>query len=253
MTTVKLISFLILILLLICPVLAQPPFEPQASATFGIDIAFPKFGVFEQGKEFELHFHVHNSTNFLLTNETTSCTIHIYNDVGLHIIEQDIAYDLNTTDFSYTFNKSMADIQGSYTYIVNCNSTTEAGFISNSFKITESGELQVFDIGNVLIVSILVILFFLVLIYLGEHSESIYSRMASRIFGIGIILSQMVLLLFLVYLEQSGVSFTRLLNVNFWVLFNGLIGVALFGIVRIFIAIVNPATEDNEDKAKWVK
>lgn len=84
-----------------------------------------------------MNFHPFNSTYQKLDNITTDCTIHIYGPRGTHLVEEQLLYD--TGEFYIQINATVFSIAQQADFIIWCNSTQEAGLVSGTFYITESG------------------------------------------------------------------------------------------------------------------
>lgn len=135
----KIILLIIFILFLSSVGYAQPPFE-QESREGSIQIDFPKNEIFKFNEPFELHWHIFNSTNHLIRNDTGRCFIDMYDLAGHHIVQQELNYD-PPFDFEFLVNSSLLTKVGRYPYIIGCNDSAslEGGFISTSFLVTNSG------------------------------------------------------------------------------------------------------------------
>ena len=124
---------------------ANPP-TPQTTSEYGkgIQIVYPKFNYIEYGTNFSFHIHAFNGTNHILTNETTNCTFHLYNSSGNHVLKQIMFFD-DPFDFEVIITPPIFKL-GYFSYIVQCQTYTafqgnqEAGFVSDSFKVTMIGE-----------------------------------------------------------------------------------------------------------------
>lgn len=142
----KINTLLLLTLLLVLAVLpavsAQPPAFQVTNPNMEIAAIFPS--THQEGKDFTFHAHAINLTNpaqSFLTNETTTCYIHIYNlsNGGEHIIEDIMSFSDNGIDFEYTvsgnnFVKGMI-IQTS----ILCNTSIMADQTIGETQITYSG------------------------------------------------------------------------------------------------------------------
>ena len=102
-------------------------------------ILYPKIDYAQQGELLKLHFHILNGSGYLvIPSNTTSCYIHIYDNKGNHIVESTLSHDSNAEDYVYNFIQTSQ--VGHYPYNVWCNNSKEAGYLSTSFEITQSGE-----------------------------------------------------------------------------------------------------------------
>jgi len=85
-----------------------------------------------------LSFNVYNSTGYKLNISNTNCTVQLYNTTGNNIMSQYAIFNANYNyiDFNYSLNSKL----GTYSYSIYCNSTQqEAGFVTGSFYVTETG------------------------------------------------------------------------------------------------------------------
>lgn len=149
---------LILGLLLISFVSAQPPFQQTTIVNEGIQIEFPKFEYLEIGESFQLNVHPFNASNGLrLYNDTTDCELHGFYKNGTHAIITPLDFNLNNSDF---FIDIPADffVGGKGSYIIYCNTSDIGGFVSGPIYITHTGfELKI----EVAIIDIALLLFFI--------------------------------------------------------------------------------------------
>ena len=72
----------------------------QVNTLEGLEIAYPKFEYVPQNNNFTLHTHVFNGTT-IITNATTSCFLHLYNQKGKHIFERWLSWDSNNLEFLF--------------------------------------------------------------------------------------------------------------------------------------------------------
>ncbi len=133
--------------LFISLVVAQPPPQVNVNIDTGVDIEFTKIDLFENGKDHIFNVHVFNrSTGLQLTNITTDCNFHLFDNKGFHMINQfkmpfdsiGIDWDLMVAGDNFTRN-------GEYSALVVCNATDIAGFSSFGFEVTPTGLGDIFD------------------------------------------------------------------------------------------------------------
>lgn len=142
---------------------AQPPFLQEADSD--LEIFFPKIFHYPQNAEIYLHFHVVNSTLSIMTNETTDCFIHVYDNLGAHIVEDNLSFSENGIDFEIDFNQTQRI--GEYGYIVQCeNDEDERGIVSTQFFVTKSGKDESINSGT-LLTTIPFLLFFMILWFIS--------------------------------------------------------------------------------------
>lgn len=135
------LGFIVLFTLLLIPLaVAQPPFQQVSGSERGLDLRFPPVDVIKANTTVTSHMHVHNSTDgLLLTNSSVTCFLHLYNNVGDHIVEKEMGFDDNNVDFEQVILGGNFSKLGFYSFIVWCNSTLSGGFVSGGFEVTPNG------------------------------------------------------------------------------------------------------------------
>ena len=158
-------------------VYAVPPFiSPQEEGYITIQI--PQIIYYQHGENITFNFHVYNYTGYILDNTTTNCTIHMYNNLGEEIIDEDLIFE--GYDFIYVSNDSVFQEGEYYSYLVDCQSDMYAGFISTFFQVTyEGAEKHV--AGFPIAIIILIPLIFSILTIVGAATLS-EQHSALRIF-----------------------------------------------------------------------
>lgn len=131
------------LLILVSFVAAVPPFSVVQTASDNLDIAYPKNPAFIQDQSFNLHFHVFNSSGFILKPNQATCIIHIYNASNNHLLERNMTGDSNGLEFVVNLNSTHSSRIGSYPYIVQCNTTNEGGFVSTTYEVTANGTYNI--------------------------------------------------------------------------------------------------------------
>ena len=119
---------------------AVSPFITTTQSGGNLFVEYPKISYFIQNRDIKLHYHVYNSTGYLVTgNDTnpTACNLHLYDNTGAHIVEEYLTMDSNGMDFKYDFSDT--ERVGEYTAVVGCNNSKEAGFLSYEFEVTPTG------------------------------------------------------------------------------------------------------------------
>jgi len=134
--------FIFLFLLVLTPfIFAQPPAQVNLNIDTGIGIEFTKIEVFENNQVHFFNVHAFNrSDGVRLTNATTQCFLHLFDNTGFHVVNQvemefdtlGLDWDLNITGGNFTRN-------GEYSTLVTCNATTIGGFASFGFEVTQDG------------------------------------------------------------------------------------------------------------------
>lgn len=132
---------IILMFMMILPfVSAKTVIETQQSGLSGLFITHPTHLYFPVNTDFELHFHIYNSTgSLIILNPGEFCTLHIYNRTGNHVIQENLTSDSNNVD--YVSSVLNFDMKGHFSFIVWCETDYEEGFVAQEFSITENGEV----------------------------------------------------------------------------------------------------------------
>jgi len=147
MKTKQITIFFFILIVLSSLVIAIPPITTQVIIGIdeGIIIKYPPYTHLKQLRDYKLHLHVFNETDgVLLTNETTSCLLHLYNESGSHIVEiEQIGFDSNNNDFDALIGGGNFSDLGFVSYIIQCNhSNNYGGAVSGVFEITATGTEQ---------------------------------------------------------------------------------------------------------------
>jgi len=137
----KIIMWVLVLVLLLPSIVAVKTTQVSTTDAAEIVIIYPKNDYFVYEQDFTLHFHAYNSTGYLLTNDTTVCNLHVYNETGNHVYETDMLFDGNGVDFYYIMSGSKFTHTGEYGYLIHCNSDTESGFISSNFLIANGSPM----------------------------------------------------------------------------------------------------------------
>lgn len=154
-------------ILLAGAVMAVPPVQTTITNE-GIRIEYPKQPIFLLNNPDKLHIHVMNSTGYLLTNATTTCLLHIYNDTGNHVVEANMTYDSNLIDFFYNLPETITSQAEVYSYIINCYNGKEAGYVSTTFEISQSAPADNLVGGFPLAALIIVPMLFGIMLLIGS-------------------------------------------------------------------------------------
>ena len=139
----KIFLFFFLISILSSFVFAQPPFEPQISGCaseagtimFSLQEAIPK------DSNFNLYFHLYNSTGHLILNNISDCYVHIYDpETGEIILDKKLNKTLDGIDHETNISGILTNRYFSYPLNIWCNSTNnQAAFLSSFYTITNTG------------------------------------------------------------------------------------------------------------------
>lgn len=185
--------------------------QPQTTVVVteeGYLIEIPQtIDVIKRGVDYHLHAHVLNeSTGFIITNETASCDLHLYNSTGNHILKKGLGFE-PPFDFELIIDGGNFSESGEYSYILTCNSSIKGGFVADRFEVNPSGE----DLGTdealiyilltlaVLLLFLLSLYFTLITPYSNEISEkgAVIKVTKTKYIKLGLILLSYVLFVWL--------------------------------------------------------
>ncbi len=105
----------------------------------GIVINYKDQIYIKQNEYYNFRVHVFNDSvgGALLTDSTTTCTIHLYNQSGNHLIQSGGGMTYNNADFGIEIDGKNFSTTGHYVYTVGCSNAQGWGFISGHFVVTE--------------------------------------------------------------------------------------------------------------------
>ena len=129
---------------------AAPPVFSSTTAQGGCEIKYPAIDTIKQNEGFDLNFHVFNATDGSpALSSLYRCNLHIYNQSGDHIFGQYIAADPYTehgviNEWAFRATGGNFSTPGYYSYILQCNWTTNGCFASVPIEVTPTG--HAFDV-----------------------------------------------------------------------------------------------------------
>lgn len=126
----------LLVLTLIPFVSAAPPVLSTVQAG-SLEIIAPTYEVVKAGLDKDIYWHVFN-TSTLLTNTTTTCAYHLYeqNLKGEHIVTVAVVKGFtNDRDFEVEVKGANFTV-GRYCQLIECNTTTQTGGIERCFEVS---------------------------------------------------------------------------------------------------------------------
>lgn len=231
------LGFAILIIL-VSIVSATQPQLPFQSSDNTLLIDYPKYDVLKVNQDHRFHAHVINQTK-AKTNLTTSCIIHLYNTTGWDIVYAPMEWEsYNGLDFAYTISGKNWSKAGMYSYIIQCNSSNEIGFVSGQLQVTQSGSTYTTE-GSITYLSatiiFIVIAFFLLII--GIYNENIAIKII--FIGLGGVILFACVLFNAVILSQTTSEFPDIIEgfsafLTVLKILVGILIVALIIVVLIF-------------------
>jgi hypothetical protein len=157
------IVFLFLGIFLISLVSAASPFT-NTVINKGLIIEHPLNDPIKANQDHDFHFHVYNATDGKPVNYSlVTCYFHWYNQSGVDTFVNDkgVATD-GQYDKLQTIKGGNITTIGQYSYVFQCNSSTEGGFYSHDVTVTSTGfELST---GSSIFYAILIFLMILLLV-----------------------------------------------------------------------------------------
>lgn len=163
--------FIMLLCLTLPSVESVSPFQSVSSSSMIIET--PPYESIQLGEAHRFHAHVINATS-MKTNKTTSCGLHFYNSTGFdtNIGSTNMEFEsYNGVDFALTLEPGNYSTPGQYAYVIFCNSTNEAAFITSSIYVTPLGISDTSSQGVVIgIFSVLFIIILATITYIFINS-----------------------------------------------------------------------------------
>ena len=239
-------SYLILIgiMLVLCTNLAaaQPPFiQPAATLTEGYDIRVPEQGVLRINESYEFRFHVFNISNGVsIGNESTQCYFHLYFETGIHLIEEEIENEpgvLIENEWEVGVDAGNFTLPGTYSYIIQCNSSVLGGAKSVGFEIlgvkeeVGTGEALIYVVLFLALIFIFLLSLYGTIVYPWDHSRNA----EGEILSINDFKYVKVLLFFITYLLLMAIcgivkaitqnflsmpGLSSIFNILYWIMFS---------------------------------
>lgn len=122
----------------------SPSLQAQNILT-GYNIEVPSIGILKQNQDFTFNFHVFNVSNgYPISNTSTSCSFHLYNQTGFPLIESMVTHA--TTDvineWDITVEGNNFSSIGQYGYLIQCNNSVSnlGGFVNAGIEVTPNGQ-----------------------------------------------------------------------------------------------------------------
>jgi len=247
----KSLLFFIFIVLLTSFAFAEPPVIQASNKEGLISIEFPGF-LYHKPTNLTIHIHVFNYTGLPLYNDSTDCFLHLYNQSGSHIIEDDMTFDSNMVDFYKKIPADLLKIGDSYQFIIWCNTSNIGGFISSGFQITETGNSPIYSVSQTQYKMLPVIIFYILVtltfLAIGIYSKEFWIKFIDFAFA----LLHTIMTMAIVYLYVTDQSINWLVKLDFY--FFVIVGtiVLMFNLYEMFIRGLNPMDEfENDENKKW--
>lgn len=149
----------------------SPPVQYNTNG--GLEVAGVDFSTIKISTNRTAVANVYNATNGLPVYQGVSCQFQVFRvgDNGSLIFTNNTPQQINNT-FYFGIPSSVYTVQGEYTRIIQCNTTTEGGFYKSTFDATTTGNSQIISTAQALIYmgffGVLFFLFFGVLLLIAK-------------------------------------------------------------------------------------
>lgn len=135
--------YIFLIVLMIVPFVSAAPPVLSTVQSGSLEIITPGWDFIKMNQNVDFYWHVFNSTT-MLTNTTTSCVFHLYSiaNNGEHIVVVNPVKDYGLDekrDFEVEVKGANFSVPGDYTYLIECNTSTQTGGLEAGFTVTSNG------------------------------------------------------------------------------------------------------------------
>lgn len=116
--------------------------KPDQIIDSGCEIRTPTIDVTEINQDIVSHIHVINITtgskNYL-TNETTNCILHVYNDRGIHIIQGNYSWEAGGMEWEFPIDGGNFSKPEFYSFYIQCISIDSICAVSGAIEATPTG------------------------------------------------------------------------------------------------------------------
>ena len=170
------ISLALILLLIVIPLIsAQPPLSTIINLERGVDIIHPETQIIKIGEDLEINFWTHNSSDGeTLTNSSLNCTYYLINNQGFNILK---GSNINDSGFLIKYGKGLPlcincwtaiiskgnfTTPSTYSYKIKCQGTNIGGYETGKFEVTPTGGQL--DTSNSIIFGFM---FMIIFIFLG--------------------------------------------------------------------------------------
>lgn len=112
-----------------------------------------------------VHFYVYNSSGFRESNSSVDCVLHLYNTTGGRIVNSALSYGPVTQTFYYSLTSNETDEMGLMAYMVQCNSSSEQGYLNGEYEITRDGNAWPLPSGLIVAIILLPLMVSLIALF----------------------------------------------------------------------------------------
>ena len=226
--------------------------------TNGYQIETTPYFYMKLGQNFTANFHVFNlSDGKPLSNTSINCELHVYNQLGTHILKN-TKLPFSNTDNEWEVYMSEGNFSqiGLYSWIVYCNSSVYGGFRSATFEITHNGfdNTPKTEAGlPVLIFMLFIIIGLFVLGFTGKFSKhEIVNLVLQRgciVAGIMIAMYTTTLLLNIVTYANMDILGNEMIFLMTWIGWAGYIA-AVYLVIQTLFDILSLRKQKREKKIR---
>jgi hypothetical protein len=212
--------YLFIFILLLASALAIPILQtPQIGGQ--LIIQYPKQSYFLFNATDKLKFNVFNSTFANMSAPDTNCTLSIYNDTGVTIVNSVLTMDnVNTADYVYTLTGNVTNQAKIYNYEIFCTNTptgNQTGFLSHQFAVSRGETMN--DTNVFWPLGLLLSFGIIAMFYLGLSLDEVHYPMKLLFIWVGIfmfmLLSQLaVQMATSSYLDTNIISILTVWNIT---------------------------------------
>jgi len=162
---------------------AVPPVQTTLTEK-SLLITYPQYEYVKLDSNFTLYIHVYNTSQYI-RGSTASCFLDLYNPEGIETMSSPMI--AGGSDYYIAIAKGNFSMLGLNSFIIQCNTTSQSGFASGIFSITNSG-VEITSGKAIVDVGLLFVLltFFIITIYILISSDNLLVRVG--MIGLGYIL-----------------------------------------------------------------
>jgi hypothetical protein len=174
----KTLLLVVVLFLLALPIVySVPPIREIFTGTTGLVIEHPEFIDVPVSSDLFFVFHVFNLTQGTPVLDGLSCELDLHNSTG-HVIFSNLEVPKVGNHFEETIAGSNISHEGYYEWVVLCNTSTEGGFVGETFEVTRNGfeRVELNDLGFGIIASILAIIIIYFVILIRMFTERSFSE-----------------------------------------------------------------------------
>jgi len=246
------IVFFFVLITMSCSVTAIPPVQTTttiAEQTNGMIIEYIQDDNIQVDEPFEYQFHVYNSSNgLLLDNTTISCKGHMYDKKGMLILTL-IAETQEENGAGFYFNATGGNFTtpGIFSYQAHCNDSTKGGYVSGTIRVSQGGNTPTPEETSLLGYLFFAAIIFWILCLIGyntindKHEYDIGGNLISVNFNKYIKMG----LGFLAYLFTIIITFMawkmsiKFLTFNFaFIIFDTIFTILWISVIIVFVALI---------------